>query len=101
MFRCAGRLLVLLSLPTAVGQAQLALSVQAGLVHHLDGQVLVANQIVSHHPNRFTRIAEGQTLRTEEGLAEILLGPGSILRVAPFTEVRLLSEIRTPFTLSA
>ena len=59
---------------------------------YLDGQVLVANQIVSHDPNRFTRIAEGKTLRTEEGRAEILLGPGSILRVAPFSEVRLLSD---------
>ena len=92
MFRCARRLLVLLSLLTALGQAQLVLSVRAGLVHYLDGQVLVANQIVSQDPNRFTRIAEGKTLRTEEGRAEILLGAGSILRVAPFSEVRLLSD---------
>jgi hypothetical protein len=61
-------------------------------VHHLDGQVFVASQIVPHDPNRFTRIAEGQTLRTEEGRAEILLGPGSILRVANFSEIRLLSD---------
>ena len=87
-----GRLLVLLWLLTAVGQAQIVLSVRAGLVHHLDGEVLVANQIVSDDPARFTRIAEGKTLRTEEGRAEILLGPGAILRVAPFSEVRLLSD---------
>ncbi len=92
MFRFAGRLLVLLSLSTAVGQSQVVISVRAGLVHHLEGQVLVGNKIVSHDPDRVTRIAEGQTLRTEEGRAEILLGPGSILRVAPFSEVRLLSD---------
>ena len=60
MFRFAGRLLVLLSLSTAVGQSQVVISVRAGLVHHLEGQVLVGNKIVSHDPDRFTRIAEGR-----------------------------------------
>ena len=92
MFRRAAGLLVVLPLSGSLGQAQLVVSAQAGLIHHIDGQVLVEDRPVAPHPNQFARISQGQILRTQQGQAEVLLSPGAVLRVGPSSEIRLISD---------
>ena len=83
--------LVLLCL-AATGLAQVAISPQAGLIHHHVGQVMVDGQPVPSDPHRFVQLDPGQVLATKDGQAEVLLSPHSILRVGPDSRVRMLSN---------
>ena len=88
---CAFGALVFLCL-TATGLAQVVISLQAGLIHHHVGQVMVDGQPVPSDPHRFVQLDPGQVLATKDGQAEVLLSPHSILRVGPDTRVRMLSD---------
>jgi len=77
----------------AAGQAQFVISPQPGLVHHFDGTVLIEAEELGQDVAQFRRVARGETLTTEEdGRCEILLGPGSLLRVGPASSIRMLSD---------
>ena len=76
----------------ATGLAQVAISPQAGLIHHHVGQVMVDGQPVPSDPRRFVQLDPGQILATKDGQAEVLLSPHSILRVGSDSRVRLLSN---------
>ena len=76
----------------ATGLAQVAISPQAGLIHHHVGQVTVDGQPVPFDPHRFVQLDPGQVLATEDGQAEVLLSPHSILRIGPYSRVRMLSN---------
>ena len=89
--RCALGVLVFLCL-AATGLAQVAISSRAGLIHHHVGQVMVDGRPVPFDSHRFVQLDPGQVLATEDGQAEVLLSPHSILRVGPDSRVKLLSD---------
>jgi hypothetical protein len=62
------------------------------VVHYFEGDVSIAGTPLQPQFGRFPEIAEGAELRTTEGRAEVLLGPGVILRVAEDSTVKMLSS---------
>ena len=75
---CLAALSVLLgaALPAA---AQSVVSTHAGVVHYFEGVVSIGGVPLQPQFGRFPEMAEGSELRTAEGRAEVLLGPGVIL----------------------
>lgn len=85
-------LLAAAALLIAPAYGQLAISAKAGLINVADGEVFVDGKAVEHNPNGFTTIPKDGTLKTSEGRAEVLLTPGSFLRVSEFSSFRLLDN---------
>jgi hypothetical protein len=73
----------------AWGQA--FLSAMAGYIHHAEGDVFLNDRPIHPKPTDFLHVQEGQRLRTAEGKAEILLIPGSFLRLGANSEIEMLS----------
>ena len=84
----------LVSVTFAVGSVlgQSVLSVNSGLVHYSEGNVYAADKLVEPKFGHFPELKNNDVLRTEEGRAEILLSPGSFLRVAENSSVRMISN---------
>jgi hypothetical protein len=72
------------------GWAQYVVSARAGTINYIRGQVSVDGQPVEMQPLKFPMLREGQVLRTGNGRAEILLGPGVFLRLGEHGAVRML-----------
>jgi hypothetical protein len=83
-------ILVLLLLGTQAAWAQYLVSARAGTVHYIRGQVSVDGQPLQMTPLKFPMLQEGQVLRTDNGRAEILLGPGVFLRLGEHGALRML-----------
>jgi hypothetical protein len=77
------------ALPAA---AQSVVSTHAGVVHYFEGAVSLDGTPLQQQFGRFPQIAEGAELCTAEGRAEVLLGPGAILRVAENSAIKMLSS---------
>jgi hypothetical protein len=77
------------ALPAA---AQSVVSTHAGVIHYFEGAVSIGGAGLQPQFGRFPEIPEGAELRTAEGRAEVLLGPGVILRVAEDSAVKILSS---------
>ena len=74
---------------TAAGQS--VVSTRAGLVHYFEGVVAINGEPLQAQFGHFPEIGEGAELRTGQGRAEVLLGPGVIMRVADDSVVKMLS----------
>ncbi|MCX6592259.1 MAG: hypothetical protein NTZ56_12115 [Acidobacteria bacterium] len=85
------RLLVLLSALAASAVAQSLLSAKSGLIHYTEGDVLLAGKPVELKISVFQTMKPGETLATEEGRAEVLLGPGVFLRMNDHTQVKMIN----------
>ena len=78
--------------------AQNAISAKAGMVNVADGDVFLLDakggepRKVEPKITEFIDIKEGQTLKTGEGRAEVLLVPGTFLRMAEESSFRLVSN---------
>ena len=78
--------------------AQNAISAKAGMVNVADGDVFLLDgkggepRKVEPKVTEFIEIKEGYTLKTGEGRAEVLLVPGSFLRMAEESSFRLISN---------
>ena len=77
--------------------AQTIISARAGLIHYAEGQVWLDSQgIETEFPEltKFYRvhIQEHQHLRTSAGRAEVVLAPGSIIRIGEKSQVQMLSS---------
>jgi len=72
--------------------AQYVVSARAGTINLTTGQVFVDDRPVERKATKFTTLIDGQTLRTNNGRAEILLGPGVFLRIGPHATVRMLNS---------
>jgi len=72
--------------------AQQVVSAHSGVIHQADGQVLVDGKKVELKFGQFPELKPDQELRTEEGRAEILLTPGSFLRLGENSAVRMISN---------
>lgn len=71
--------------------AQSVLSVHSGVVHYVEGDAFIGDTAVDLKFGQFPNIPEGRNFRTEAGRAEILLTPGSFLRLAENSEIRMVS----------
>lgn len=80
------------------GLAQPAISARAGMINVAEGDVFLtderggAPQRVEPKPSELISLKEGQTLRTGEGRAELLLTPGAFLRLGESSAVRMHSN---------
>ena len=77
---------------TVVAQAQIAISPRAGLIHYVEGEVLVAGTALKVNSGAFSHLDPGKSLQTLEGRAELILNPWSVLRADETTRVQLLSD---------
>lgn len=90
MLRALG--LALLFATANAGWAQYVVSARAGTIHFTTGQVSVDDRPVDHKSTKFPTLNDGQLLRTNNGRAEILLGPGVFLRVGPHAALRMVNS---------
>jgi hypothetical protein len=72
--------------------AQQAISVQSGMVHHVEGRVLLDGEPVKPRFGQFPMVAAGKSFVTEEGRAEVLLSPGAFLRLADHSSMEMISN---------
>src|SRR5713226_4809725 len=75
-----------------VASAQSVISAKSGLVHYVEGQVYVNDQLVESKYGNFPDVKENSQLRTEEGRAEVLLTPGVFLRVSENSAIRMMTN---------
>src|ERR1700733_3757625 len=79
----------LLGLPAL---AQSVISAHSGLIHFSDGSVFLDDQRIEQKTGKFDQMNNGSELRTHDGRAEVLLTPGTFLRVGSNSAVRMLSN---------
>lgn len=73
--------------------AQSVISARSGVIHYHEGRVLVNDQAIEDSKfGQFAELKDNQELRTEEGKAEILLTPGSFLRLGENSSSRMVSN---------
>ena len=73
-------------------RGQNVISAQAGLVHHVEGRVLLEGRPVEPKATEFPEVKNHQTLATEEGRAEVLLTPSAFLRLSRHSSFRMISS---------
>lgn len=79
----------LLVLPAS---AQSVISAHSGLIHYSDGSVFLDDQRVEQKTGKFEQMNNGSELRTQDGRAEVLLTPGTFLRLGSNSAIRMLSN---------
>src|SRR5262245_36263462 len=81
--------------------AQSVISAHSGLIHYVEGRVLLDGKPVEVKLTSFPELKREAELRTEDGRAEVLLNPGVFLRLAERSAVRMvanqLSDTRVEF----
>ena len=77
-----------LALPAAA-LAQEIVSARAGLIHLMEGTVLINDVVIEQTGDKFLSLKQGETLSTQAGRAEILLNAGTYLRIGQNASVRL------------
>lgn len=75
---------------SAYGQS--VISAHSGVVHYVEGEVAIENKPVDMKFGHFPEIKPNEVISTTEGRAEILLTPGSFLRLAENTSVKMVSN---------
>lgn len=85
----AVRLAILGFAAAGLGLAQQAISAKAGLVYFVQGSVSIAGgeRLGIGAVNR--QLREGETLFSDAGRAEVLLNPGTVLRIGDRTRIRM------------
>jgi len=71
---------------------QILVSSKAGMIHHVDGQVLLDGKPFQVDKTRSATIPEGKVLETQNGRAEVLLAPGTFLRLADNSSIQMVSS---------
>lgn len=82
-------IVLLASAPLVMGQN--VISAKAGLVQLAEGQVSIDGKPAEVSFGKYPQIKANAVLSTDDGRAEILLSPGSFLRVAPNSSVTMVS----------
>lgn len=86
------KFLISLALGALVASAQAVISAKAGLIHYIEGEVFVNGEAVVMKESKFPDFKNTQVLSTTQGRAEILLAPGSFLRLGENSSVRMESN---------
>jgi hypothetical protein len=87
--------LVLVALSVTSAPAQSVISARSGMINYSEGQVLVNDRDVVVTSSRFPQVREQDVLSTKEGRVEVLLNPGSFLRIGENSSIRLASSSLT------
>lgn len=72
--------------------AQSIISAKAGVIHYIEGEVMVNDQTIVMKESKFFDVKNKEVLRTGEGRAELLLAPGSFLRLSEKSAIRMESN---------
>ena len=72
--------------------AQMVVSAKSGVVNFTEGSVLLDGKTIESSITKYTDIKENSVLRTEEGRAEVLLTPGTILRMGENGDLKMISN---------
>lgn len=81
---------IVLVLAMVMGQS--VISVRAGVVNNCDGAVFIDGQPVAKKFGTFPSLKEGSDLYTQEGRAELQLGPNIFLRLGTNSAVHMVSS---------
>jgi hypothetical protein len=71
--------------------SQTVISARAGLLNHISGCVLLDGKHLEPGRLRLTHLLSGQSLRTTDGHAEVMLGPEVFLRLGFESELEMVS----------
>lgn len=85
----------ILALATQAGWAQQAISVRAGLIHHLEGKADIDGTPVRIDKSKFATVKDGGVFTTEDGNAEVLLAPGIFMRMTGNSSIKMVSGLLT------
>jgi hypothetical protein len=77
---------------TAAMAQSAVISARSGLIHYVEGQVYIGDQLVETKYGSFPEVKENQTLRTGEGRVEVLLTPGVFLRLGENSSFRMITN---------
>ena len=92
---------VLIAFSGTTAFAQTVISAHSGLIHYVEGRVLLDGKPVEVKVTNFPEVKENMELRTEDGRAEVLLNPGVFLRLSEKSAIRMvankLSDTRVEF----
>jgi FecR protein len=72
--------------------AQSVISAHSGLIHYVEGRVLLDGKPVEVKVSTFPEVKANMELRTEDGRAEVLLNPGVFLRLSENSAIRMVSN---------
>jgi hypothetical protein len=72
--------------------AQPVISARAGLIQLTDGSVFLDDQRLEQRAAKFDQMKEGSELRTQDGRAEVLLTPGTFVRIGNDSAIRMVSN---------
>jgi hypothetical protein len=81
--------MALTSLPA---MAQMVVSAKSGVVNFTEGTVLLNDQAVESSITKYPEMKENAILRTEAGRAEVLLTPGTVMRVGENAGLKMISN---------
>jgi len=82
----------LIALSGTAAFAQSVISARSGLIHYVEGRVLLDGKLVEVKVSTFPEVKENMELRTEDGRAEVLLNPGVFLRLSENSAIRMVSN---------
>lgn len=71
--------------------AQDVVTAKAGLVHYIEGDITLDGAMLSTKPGKFAEVKKGSVLKTLEGRAEVLLAPGSSVRLQEDSSLQMIS----------
>jgi len=84
--------LAVLALGVSAAYGQSVISARSGLIHYVEGRVLLDGKPVEVKIATFPEVKENMELRSEDGRAEVLLNPGAFLRLGENSAVRMVSD---------
>lgn len=91
-FRSLGLSAVIIALSAFSASAQSVISAKAGTIAKVEGKVFLGDQVVEDSLTKFPDIKENGVVRTEEGRAEVLLTPGTVLHLGEKSSFRLITN---------
>jgi len=86
------KVLLAIAMSGLTAMAQSIISAKAGVIHYIEGDVTLNDQAVVMKTSKFIDVKNKEILRTGEGRAELLLAPGSFLRLSENSAVRMESN---------
>lgn len=81
--------LTLMAVAAVSAGAQDIVSARAGLIHYMEGAVLINGEALKDHGDTFQSMKQGDTLSTQRGRAEVLLNAGTYLRIGEASSFKL------------
>src|SRR5712671_1963934 len=88
MMRAMSRLAAVVILAAASLDAQRIVSARAGMVSYIQGDVFLDREPEQLGSSKLLQLRDGQGVRTEQGRAELLVGPDAVLWVDQHSQAR-------------